>query len=559
MRNARPQALSEDGKRLIVETDDGEQIAILADARLRQLLRGERPRPQLEIEMDTELTPREIQARVRAGASVEELASASGMPTARIEAFAAPVIAEREHIAGMAQLGSVRRRGEQTGHRTLRAATAERLRERDVDPESVTWDAYKMDDGRWSVSAEYSLQDTDRQAIFFFDHRGRFSVSGNEDARWMIGEQANDPLAESTTEAEDVDTEPTVKLAGDADELALLRAVETGAIEPGLVDISETSDGGQADLHAVEDEVDDAAAPVGNAQSIAATQREDATDPSVTDTDDAPEPNIATETADTTDESAAASDDGARPAERTDTEPAAVPQEPSQLDLLYDILGNDGYSEDSVRVYDGLSDGAAVPDVADTAWQEPLDEDVPAEPEVDESTNDSASEPTDAAAEPEAAPQVEAIERAEPGPAVDSQAPAAETETPQAAADTASEQSASADTASEQSPAADESAAVTPTSEVDSSAPGPADATDDLFGATPADKAAPSVTPESSEASEPPAKPSGRPEPPASDDAGQDTLPGADGDAKPKPKPKRKRRASVPSWDEIMFGSPKNK
>ena len=77
--------------------------------------------------MDSALRPRDIQARIRAGASPEQVAEAAGVPIERIDAFAAPVIAERDYIAGLARTNPVRRRGETTSHRTLRNAVADAL------------------------------------------------------------------------------------------------------------------------------------------------------------------------------------------------------------------------------------------------------------------------------------------------------------------------------------------------------------------------------------------------------------------------------------------------
>jgi hypothetical protein len=43
--------------------------------------------------MDNALTPREIQARIRSGASVSDVVSESGLDASRVEAFAGPVLA----------------------------------------------------------------------------------------------------------------------------------------------------------------------------------------------------------------------------------------------------------------------------------------------------------------------------------------------------------------------------------------------------------------------------------------------------------------------------------
>ena len=103
MRTARLVGLSPDGKSLIVATESGEEFMIEADERLRAALRGDRPRlGQLEIEMESSLTPRDIQARIRAGETLEDVARVAGIPMDRVERFAAPVLAEREHVASMA-------------------------------------------------------------------------------------------------------------------------------------------------------------------------------------------------------------------------------------------------------------------------------------------------------------------------------------------------------------------------------------------------------------------------------------------------------------------------
>jgi hypothetical protein len=231
MRTARPVGLSQDGMSLIVAAESGEELAIPVDERLHAALRGDRPRlGQLEIEMENALGPRDIQSRIRAGQSLAEVGRVAGLPLDRVERFAAPVLAEREHVALLAMSSSVRRRGETSGHRLLRLAVTERLMKRGVDIETVDWDSFRLEDGRWSVSAEYQFGDASRRAMFLFDLQGRFSVAGNDEARWVLGEHSSakgpqpgrrrPPSGDG--EAEE-DTEPTLDLN---DELALVRVVQ---------------------------------------------------------------------------------------------------------------------------------------------------------------------------------------------------------------------------------------------------------------------------------------------------------------------------------------------
>jgi len=304
MRTARLVGLSLDGKSLIVATEDGEELQIAADDRLRAAIRGDRPRlGQLEIEMNTSLSPRDIQTRIRAGASLEDVTRMAGIPLDRVERFAAPVLAEREHIAAVAMSASVRRRGETSGHRSLRITVTERLVNRGVDIDTVTWDSYRLDDGRWAVTADYTSGTDSRHACFTYDPRSRFSVAANDEARRLLGEQPTGPQSVRRRPADAApggeDTEPTVDLS---DELALVRATR----EP------------------------------------AAGQLRG---------DEADEPTV------------------------------VVPRLLRPVADLPPQLGGDGYSEDSVRVYSGLSDGTAVPETGPAGgWEPALVVNYPVEP-----------------------------------------------------------------------------------------------------------------------------------------------------------------------------------
>lgn len=145
--------------------------------------------------MDSALRPRDIQARIRAGASVEEVAEAAGVPIARIEAFAAPVIAERDYISGLARTNPVRRRGETSSHRSLRNAVTDALAARGIDGDAAAWDAWKLEDRRWQVQVGFTEAGSERQGLFVFDATGRFSVAANDEASRLIGESTHDELA----------------------------------------------------------------------------------------------------------------------------------------------------------------------------------------------------------------------------------------------------------------------------------------------------------------------------------------------------------------------------
>jgi hypothetical protein len=188
--------LSEDGKRLLLVEDDGAEHTLDVDDALRAALRGEHARiGQLEITMDSSLRPRDIQARIRSGETAEAVAQAAQTTVERIMPFAAPVLAERAHVAQRAQLSSVRRRSGETGARTLGEAAAAQLRSVNVDPSVVEWDAWRREDGRWTLTGAFSTPGRSGTATFAFDVRGNFVTLEDDHARWLVGEQVTRPSA----------------------------------------------------------------------------------------------------------------------------------------------------------------------------------------------------------------------------------------------------------------------------------------------------------------------------------------------------------------------------
>ncbi len=170
---------------------------------------------------DSALSPREIQARIRSGSSVADIVHATGMDPDRIEAFAVPVIAERDFVAGQARGQLVRRGGETIAHRNLAEVVADRLAPRGVDSDALRWDAWRIEGSRWTIQVTWEAGGSRHDARFVYDQAGRFSVADNDDAAWLLG--LHPPTAEPAASQE---AEPTVGLN---DELALVRVVQPGA------------------------------------------------------------------------------------------------------------------------------------------------------------------------------------------------------------------------------------------------------------------------------------------------------------------------------------------
>ena len=191
MQHLTPVGLNEDGTELVLVSSSGEEFSVPADTRLRAALRGDNARDgQLETKMDSALRPRDIQARIRAGETPEDVAAAAKTTVDAIMPFAGPVMAERQHVAQNALKGSLRRRtGETTtAARTLGEAAELFFGENSLHDEDVEWDAWRRPDGRWALVAAYSVGGKVRRAEFTHDLPGRYVVADNDDARVLSGE-----------------------------------------------------------------------------------------------------------------------------------------------------------------------------------------------------------------------------------------------------------------------------------------------------------------------------------------------------------------------------------
>ena len=113
------------------------------------------------------LRPKEIQAKIRAGASVEQVAAAAGVDIARVERFAHPVLLERSRAAELATAAHpVLADGPSV--LTLLETVTTALIARGLDPEDTNWDAWRNEDGRWTVQMGWKAGLSDNVAHFRF-------------------------------------------------------------------------------------------------------------------------------------------------------------------------------------------------------------------------------------------------------------------------------------------------------------------------------------------------------------------------------------------------------
>lgn len=196
MRDVKLVRLSEDGTHLVLAHEGtGEEFALRIDDRVRGAVTSDRARiGQLPMERPSRLRPKEIQARLRAGESSEDIAAAADVPLERILRYAGPVLAEREYIAEQARRCALRRQPGGAAGKTLEQVAGDRLEALGLDLERAEWDAWRAPDGRWAVSVKYALDGEQQRAVFSYDPLGRLVVPSDDAAREMVEGPKEQPV-----------------------------------------------------------------------------------------------------------------------------------------------------------------------------------------------------------------------------------------------------------------------------------------------------------------------------------------------------------------------------
>jgi hypothetical protein len=187
MQHLRLVGVHEDGLHLLLADDEGNRFSVPLDESLRAAARRDRPRlGQLQIEISGGLRPKDVQAMVRAGMTAEEVAERADWPVEKVHRYEGPILAEREHIAGLARQVRLRPRGGSHGAApTLDERVTERLRTREIDSVRTRWDSRRTDKGAWTVLLLFTAGGREREAVWQFDPLARTVSAVDDEARWL--------------------------------------------------------------------------------------------------------------------------------------------------------------------------------------------------------------------------------------------------------------------------------------------------------------------------------------------------------------------------------------
>jgi hypothetical protein len=192
MQELRLVAVSEDGSYAILAVPGRSgRFLVPIDDRLRTVAKGQFSRlAQYEIEVENPLRPKEIQDRIRAGETADEIAETAGIAAEKIRRFEGPILAERQYQAEQAQRATIRGHSDSGPGPRLGDVVADRLNSVGASTESSEWDSRKRSDGNWQVRLQFVIGGRTGTAEWIYDPRRRHVIPDNDQAVQLCMPQA---------------------------------------------------------------------------------------------------------------------------------------------------------------------------------------------------------------------------------------------------------------------------------------------------------------------------------------------------------------------------------
>jgi hypothetical protein len=169
----------DDGSNLLVATAEGEQFSLPVTEELRALVTHAVGADGTPVPT---LPPREVQRRLRAGFTSEDLSRLSGVPVESIRRYEEPILAERAYIAELARATRV---GRDPSAPILGELVMDRLASRGVRGAAISWDAWRVAGSPWRVAVAWDAGQGTVRAMWTFDHLARTVFAEDADARWL--------------------------------------------------------------------------------------------------------------------------------------------------------------------------------------------------------------------------------------------------------------------------------------------------------------------------------------------------------------------------------------
>ena len=178
---------SHDGESLELHDLDGNSYLLRINDYLRSLINQPTPSPLRSVSADpvAEISIKELQARLRAGESMESISENGRVSMEKIERYSQPILQERSYIISLAQKSEIKKMKS-----TLLEVVEAKLAPRGVDMKQCEWNTYRNDDGTWQILLNYPTRDGKGSAEWRYENTKRRVESADDGARWIFDEEA---------------------------------------------------------------------------------------------------------------------------------------------------------------------------------------------------------------------------------------------------------------------------------------------------------------------------------------------------------------------------------
>ena len=179
---------SEDGSHLLLTDIEDHEFTLRISDNLRATINQPRLASVPTENAEPTMSVKDVQARLRAGALIEDVAREAGWSYDKVERFAGPILQERSYILSVAN--SVVVKNQQRDQVTFLDLVSGKLAANGVAADALQWNAHRRDDGQWVIRLNYPNRDGLGDAVWFFDMAKRTIVAEDEGAAWIMGENA---------------------------------------------------------------------------------------------------------------------------------------------------------------------------------------------------------------------------------------------------------------------------------------------------------------------------------------------------------------------------------
>lgn len=195
---------TEDGNHLSLVDGDGNNYSVRISDTLRATVNQPRLTSVPAVDAQETISVKEIQRRLRAGESFEQIARDGQTTVEKVERFSGPIMQEREYILSNAR-DLVMRKDAHRIDLTFGEVVLAKLAPRGVDTDQVSWNTWRQLDGVWHIELHYPNRDGNGVATWNFDLARRALHASDDNGAWLIDEEAPTRISTSAV----IYSEPT--------------------------------------------------------------------------------------------------------------------------------------------------------------------------------------------------------------------------------------------------------------------------------------------------------------------------------------------------------------